>query len=98
MLFMPVYGLGPKDEIPSSSDWSQNPLCNRLPAYFKVRLGILTRGLVSLAKALPRRNYKSSYIQNHLIAGKLLTTYAVAILRNILKGFILVQVTSFRAK
>lgn len=80
VLFMPVYGLGPKDEIPSSSDWSQESICtNRASACAKVRLGILTRGLVSLAKPFQEGNYKSSYIQNHLIAGKLLlTTYAIA--------------------
>lgn len=80
VLFMPVYGLGPKDEIPSSSDWSQESICtNRASACAKVRLGILTRGLVSLAKPFREGNYKSSYIQNHLIAGKLLlTTYAIA--------------------
>ena len=80
VLFMPVYGLGPKDEISSSSDWFQESICtNRVSACANVCSGIMPRGLVSLAKPFREGNYKSSYIQNHLIAGKLLpTTYAIA--------------------
>lgn len=77
---MPVSSIGPKDEIPRSSNWFQGSICtNGAPAYASVCPGIMPRGLVSLAKPVQEGNYKSSYIQNHLIAGKLLpATEAIA--------------------
>lgn len=75
VLFVPVYGIGPEDEIPSQPDWFQESICrNRVPAYANVCSGIMPRGLVSLAEPFREGNYKYSYIQSHLIAGKLLPT------------------------
>lgn len=75
VLFVPVCGVGPKDEIPSFSDWFQESVCiNSDPAYANMCAEIMSRGFISLAKEFYEGNCKSRYIQNHLITGKLLPT------------------------
>lgn len=43
---------------------------NKAPACANVSAGIVSRDFFFLAEPFQEGNYKSSYIQNHLIAGK----------------------------
>lgn len=57
---------------------SESICTNRASAYVSA-FGDFDTWLSLFGKALPKEKYKSSYIPDHLIAGKLLlTTYAIA--------------------